>query len=95
MECKDIFSMSASSLTIINWNISRMECKVYCLNILSLTAFNWNISRMECKVYKRAGTKASIRIGIYPEWNVKIDLKMKSVQNPPIGIYPEWNVKLS
>ena len=50
---------------------------------------------MECKVYKRAGTKASIRIGIYPEWNVKIDLKMKSVQNPPIGIYPEWNVKLS
>ena len=34
-------------------------------------------------------------IGIYPEWNVKIDLKMKSVQNPPIGIYPEWNVKLS
>ena len=32
---------------------------------------HWNISRMECKALKDTLTVGLIRIGIYPEWNVK------------------------
>ena len=32
-------------------------------------------------------------IGIYPEWNVKFNLKKTLKNFKAIGIYPEWNVK--
>ena len=32
-------------------------------------------------------------IGIYPEWNVKIDNFKYGALKLEIGIYPEWNVK--
>ena len=33
------------------------------------------------------------RIGIYPEWNVKLKNAKEAVDDNKIGIYPEWNVK--
>ena len=32
-------------------------------------------------------------IGIYPEWNVKMNAKSINLTYRLIGIYPEWNVK--
>ena len=56
-----------------NWNISRMECKGYrCKK--SVDSFrNWNISRMECKGYAWPKRQTPATIGIYPEWNVKLN----------------------
>ena len=50
---------------------------------------------MECKEKKKSKQKEVLEIGIYPEWNVKVDCVV--IDNPPfsiIGIYPEWNVKI-
>ena len=32
-------------------------------------------------------------IGIYPEWNVKLNVTQWLDMLTDIGIYPEWNVK--
>ena len=48
---------------------------------------------MECKALSgKAGTVA-IKIGIYPEWNVKTSSSYVLLSKLLIGIYPEWNVK--
>ena len=49
---------------------------------------------MECKdVLALLFVSLCAQIGIYPEWNVKLVKRIKSLQDGIIGIYPEWNVK--
>ena len=55
---------------------------------------HWNISRMECKEALAGDKTARVRIGIYPEWNVKRIKAFPLCGYRHIGIYPEWNVKL-
>ena len=55
----------------LNWNISRMECKV-AFNLLSTNSIQigiypeWNV-----KGFMTNKLDNLINIGIYPEWNVK------------------------
>ena len=54
MECKGYSSTNLSES--INWNITRMECKVGSTADEAKVLENWNITRMECKVLNlRAG----------------------------------------
>ena len=48
---------------------------------------------MECKVKSSSLFQVLSRIGIYPEWNVKLGGAMAAIIVALIGIYPEWNVK--
>ena len=72
MECKADCETYTNS-TDYNWNISRMECKVFSLILLYFFSINWNISRMECKGYAWPKRQTPATIGIYPEWNVKLN----------------------
>ena len=47
---------------------------------------HWNISRMECKEALAGDKTARVRIGIYPEWNVK------SRKRETSGRYANWNI---
>ena len=48
---------------------------------------------MECKVYGSFAVHYTRCIRIYPEWNVKIILRLRETLTVTIRIYPEWNVK--
>ena len=48
---------------------------------------------MECKGAMCYYNDVSKRIGIYPEWNVKMLYSTMFNASSIIGIYPEWNVK--
>ena len=50
---------------------------------------------MECKVNTMQDPILCFKIGIYPEWNVKLRFDLTSAVAILIGIYPEWNVKCS
>ena len=50
---------------------------------------------MECKVQIAQREISSLKIGIYPEWNVKLFYQPFLSSLRYIGIYPEWNVKPS
>ena len=49
---------------------------------------------MECKGSSSLAYKPCLRIGIYPEWNVKYHSCYTLLLPARIGIYPEWNVKI-
>ena len=64
-----------------------MECKDDNYYLAGPAGEYWNISRMECK--EKIGERLFIlqRIGIYPEWNVKMSRRYK--QNDFIT---DWNI---
>ena len=71
MECKDIGGI-IDVLSGINWNISRMECKVTITSQftdrIGIGIYQeWNV-----KIIFRISCSTFTDIGIYPEWNVKI-----------------------
>ena len=49
-----------------------MECKVNIFTHIRIYEINWNISRMECKGSMSTIFLNKTKIGIYPEWNVKV-----------------------
>ena len=74
-------------LAAIDWNISRMECKVLLILFFPNRKLNWNISRMECKVVSTLSSSNRTHIGIYPEWNVKLQ------EIRPVGLSRrDWNI---
>ena len=61
-------------MSALNWNISRMECKVYQDDIDAYKGLigiypEWNVKYIDNSTYMCYSI-----IGIYPEWNVKIRL---------------------
>ena len=49
---------------------------------------------MECKDIWNIEKYYTIRIRIYPEWNVKVISDIMGIVYNSIRIYPEWNVKM-
>ena len=49
-----------------------MECKVISVADGVSLGIHWNISRMECKGGIDTKGMRVVVIGIYPEWNVKV-----------------------
>ena len=72
----------------LNWNITRLECKVFVCWCLERLKEDWNITRLECKVSKSPSPMVPIQ-----NWNItRLECKDKYLPRLHFPTYPlEYN----